>query len=448
MRPKEKQGLRYSLQNVDGADIDSLTEENEALRRQVELLKQEFRLTEGHRVSKAAVEGLAAKVLRQTKSMYDKDTLAGNLQTVFRYIANDPEANFQETMEVLTDVAGSVLQESTSMNRDLYNEYADMRDYFRKTPLSLSEAARADLTDGYAAFRSRNFGMLNLRSGGTFLDELWGEICEKWPQFFDKDTVVQDQPYAVADALNAVKPAYINPYGMNNADAARDLAMQLYYEYFELPEVHTFADKHKAELEKLRAEYRRKLLDARSAARDQYNKRLEKVREQNAEKRRELSRKIRKTEEAKRKQQLAAQYRRLMDRKAEQLERQKAKFRTQQEIREASRREREEIRKLRTRIRSIADELSKRLVKETDQKNIPEDFKKPVAGLLSMLDFTTDRKDPNSQASQHLRKLQAAYAKLESTTQGEETPLTDYFDPDILDMIEEVARTGRGQAGG
>lgn len=442
---KEGQGLRYSLQNVDGADIDSLTEENEALRRQVELLKQEFRLTEGHQVSKAAVEGLAAKVLRQTKSMYDKDTLAGNLQMVFRYIANDPEANFQETMEVLTDIAGSVLQESTSMNRDLYNEYADMREYFRKTPLSLSEAAKAELTDGYADFRSRNFGMLNLRSGGTLLNELWGEICEKWPQFFDADLAETEQPYAVVDALNAVKPAYINPYGMNNADAARDLAMQLYYEYFELPEVHTFADKHKAELEKLRAEYRRKLLDARSAARDQYNKRLKEVQEWNAGKRRELSKKIRETENAKRKQQLAAQYRRLMDRKAEQLERQKAKFRTQREIREANRREREEIRKLRTRIRSIADELSKRLVKETDQKNIPEDFKKPVAELLSMLDFTTDRTESDSQASQHLRDLQAAYAKLESTTQGEETPLTDYFDPDILNMIEEVAGLVEGK---
>lgn len=442
---KEGQGLRYSLQNVDGADIDSLTEENEALRRQVELLKQEFRLTEGHQVSKAAVERLAAKVLRQTKSLYDKDTLAGNLQTVFRYIANDPEANFQETMEVLTDIAGSVLQESTSMNRDLYNEYADMREYFRKTPLSLSEAAKAELTDGYADFRSRNFGMLNLRSGGTLLNELWGEICEKWPQFFDADFAETEQPYAVVDALNAVKPAYINPYGMNNADAARDLAMQLYYEYFELPEVHTFADKHKAELEKLRAEYRRKLLDARSAARDQYNKRLKEVQEWNAGKRRELSKKIRETENAKRKQQLAAQYRRLMDRKAEQLERQKAKFRTQREIREANRREREEIRKLRTRIRSIADELSKRLVKETDQKNIPEDFKKPVAELLSMLDFTTDRTKPDSQASQRLRDLQAAYAKLESATQGEETPLTDYFDPDILNMIEEVAGLVEGK---
>lgn len=442
---KEKRGLRYSLQNVDGADIDSLTEENEALRRQVELLKQEFRLTEGHQVSKAAVEGLAAKVLRQTKSVYDKDTLAGNLQTVFRYIANDPEANFQETMEVLTDIAGSVLQESTSMNRDLYNEYADMREYFRKTPLSLSEAAKAELTDGYADFRSRNFGMLNLRSGGTLLNELWGEICEKWPQFFDADLAETEQPYAVVDALNAVKPAYINPYGMNNADAARDLAMQLYYEYFELPEVHTFADKHKAELEKLRAEYRRKLLDARSAARDQYNKRLKEVQEWNAGKRRELSKKIRETENAKRKQQLAAQYRRLMDRKAEQLERQKAKFRTQREIREANRREREEIRKLRTRIRSIADELSKRLVKETDQKNIPEDFKKPVAELLSMLDFTTDRTESDSQASRRLRDLQAAYAKLESATQGEETPLTDYFDPDILNMIEEVAGLVEGK---
>jgi hypothetical protein len=91
------------------------------------LLKQEFRLTNGHAPSKKALDKLAGKILSQTHSKYSRETLAGNLEVVFQYIANDPEANFTEAMDALVDVSNSVLQQSSVMNRKLYDEYADMR---------------------------------------------------------------------------------------------------------------------------------------------------------------------------------------------------------------------------------------------------------------------------------------------------------------------------------
>ena len=127
-----------------------------------------------------------------------------------------------------------------------------MREYFRKTGLSLSDTAKAGLTDGYAAFRSRNFGRMNLVNDGMALDEAWAEISSMWPEFFTPDTNVADQPVAVAEALRSIEPTYENPYGMNNADAAQDLALQVYEEYFGIPEVHTFADKQREKLVKTR----------------------------------------------------------------------------------------------------------------------------------------------------------------------------------------------------
>lgn len=100
---------------------------------------------------------------------------------------------------------------------------------------------------------------MKLTKDGQSLDSLWEKISERWPELFPADTVPQEQPLLVADALRAVRPSYENPYGMDATESAYDLALQVYEGYFRLPDVHTFADKKKAELEQLRAKYENRL---------------------------------------------------------------------------------------------------------------------------------------------------------------------------------------------
>lgn len=137
----ESPSLRYYLDDVTSADADILAEENQRLKNQIETLRQEFKLTAGHKVKAAAVESLAEKILKDTGSGYNKETLVKNLQTLFDYIANDPEANFDEAMNVSVDIANSVLRQSSRLDTTLYDQYEDMRKYFRETALSLSEEA-------------------------------------------------------------------------------------------------------------------------------------------------------------------------------------------------------------------------------------------------------------------------------------------------------------------
>ena len=396
--PTANPDIRFSLKDVTEVDVKALTQENAALQEQVNLLKQEFRLTNGHAPSKKALDKLAGKILSQTHSKYSRETLTRNLEVVFRYIANDPEANFTEAMDALVDVSNSVLQQSSVMNRKLYDEYADMREYFHKTRLSLSDSVKAALTDGYASFRARNFGRMNLVNDGMALDEAWAEISGMWPEFFSADTNAADQPIAVAEALRSVEPTYENPYGMNNADAAHDLALQVYEEYFGIPEVHTFADKQNAKLEQLRAKY---------------SSRLEKVRRE-AKERNEL---------------------------------QKELFREKMEAQASKRKESAAVRKYKPRIIRDAMELGRWLNRPTEQKHVPEPLRETVAEFLNSIDFSSSRTNRYGEPAMRTMAWANLRDQLTKVQNGEFSDdvraMLDTADPDLIPNLADLVENAK-----
>lgn len=417
----ESPGLRYYLDDVTSADADILAEENQRLKDQLETLRQEFKLTKGHKIKPAAVDRLAEKILKNTRSSYNKETLVKNLQTLFDYIANDPEANFDEAMNVSVDIANSVLRQSSRLDTTLYEQYEDMRRYFRETAMSLSEEARAELDNlygGYEDFRKQNFGGMKLTKDGQSLDSLWGKISERWPELFPADTVPQEQPLLVADALRAVRPSYENPYGMDATESAYDLALQVYEEYFRLPEVHTFADKKKAELEQLRAKYENRLERMRRAykareanlLRDQRQKR-ENVREAG-------------------KQRLTAQMERMKD------QRQRAGARRQESAL---------VRRYKPRIIRDTLELGRWINHPTDTKHVPEPLRKAVAGFVNSIDFSSDRLNQygeptmRTQAFKNLQKqLTEAQNKEGGKYSDEIRSMLETADPDLLPNLTDL----------
>lgn len=417
----ESPSLRYYLDDVTSADADILAEENQRLKNQIETLRQEFKLTAGHKVKAAAVEILAEKILKDTGSGYNKETLVKNLQTLFDYIANDPEANFDEAMNVSVDIANSVLRQSSLLDTTLYDQYEDMRKYFRETALSLSEEAQTELENlygGYEAFRKRNFGGMKLTKDGRPLDSLWGEISKKWPELFPADTVPQEQPLLVADALRAVRPSYENPYGMDATESAYDLALQVYEEYFRLPEVHTFADKKKAELEQLRAKYENRLdrmrrsYKAREAnlLQDQRQKR-ENVREAG-------------------KQRLAAQMERMKE------QRQRAGARRQESAL---------VRRYKPRIIRDALELGRWINHPTDAKHVPEPLRQAVAGFVNAIDFSSERLNRYGEPTmrtQAFKNLQTQLTEAQNKEGGkysdEIRSMLETADPDLLPNLADL----------
>ena len=413
--------LRFYLEDISPVDVDLLTEENQALREQVETLRGEFQLTKGHKVKPASIGKLADTILKETSSSYDKGTLVKNLDALFSYIANDPDANFDEAMDVSVEIANSVLRESSALDSTLYEKYRDMREYFRKTAISLDEDIRAGMD--YERFRKEHFGGFRLTNDGTSLDSLWPEISGRWPEFFSPDTPIQDQPQAVADALRTVKPSYVNPYGMDATEAAYDLAMRVYEEYFNLPEIHTFADKKKAELTQLRAKYENRI----QAIRKGYKAKEQALVQEQRQKRKDLK-----------------------DENRLRLAAQMEKVREQRKAAADKRWESALVRRYKPRIIRDTMELGRWLTHPTDKKHVPEPFRKAVAEFVNTIDFSSDRLNSKGKPTMRTMAMQKLFnqmntiLKSESGTFEEAQAIFDGADPDLIpnmaDLIQNAER--------
>ena len=414
--------FHFSLPGVETSSEDArrLAWENQQLAQQVEALQDEFKLTEGHRVSDRAIDLVAGRMLRETKSSYDRSALNGQLRGLFDYIANGENVVWDDVMDVAAGIARGVLSKSSEMDDTLYNEYKDMRDYFRTTKIRVTENVRAEIEatyGSYETFRRANFGRMALSTeDGTPLDALWGEISEKWPGMFDADTNELEQVFKVEEALDMVRPSYVNPYGLDMDGAAYELAQRMYEWYFTLPEVHTFADKQREKLVKTRirmAEQRKTALEKQKA---RYEGRIRELREANAAQRKKDS---------------------------ERMIRQRAVMMQSKREQALARRERAARTKYISRIKNITWDLTKRLEHPTDKKNIPEELREPVLRFLNSIDFNTSKE--GTQASGKWKNAMARMALMLKGAGENDSALDGYeVDPDLMQTITNLVKSTDG----
>lgn len=411
------QGTSFRKSLNDTRTVNSLVKENEKLREALELAKRELQLTKGHKMNPKQVEALARGILRKTSSRYSQKTLTENLTRIFEYIANDKEANYSVAIDAMADLSKAVLEESYVKNDSLYTQYKDMREYFRKTAIRLSETAKEEIPE-YELFRKDNLGRLRISEKGIELDALWGEISQQWPEFFPQDTQEAQQVYLIADALDAVQPTYENPYGYDMDEAAYDLALEMYDRYFDVAEIHTFADKKRREIQLLKAEYRQKLQEKHKEDKAAFDKSLKEVKAEYKNRMRSVT-----AETAKRIQQI-----------------QRAEAAKRITMRERHI-ETERKQMVRRQIISKTKALNNMLVNPTDQKHIPEALKKQILAFCKEMSktgiFTRER----------LLDLKDRYNAIEKQANSdyESYMLYGVYDEDAADLIGKLADTIGGK---
>lgn len=414
--------FHFSLPGVETSSEEArrLAWENQQLAQQVEALRDEFKLTKGHRVSDRAIDLVAGRMLRETKSGYDRSALNEQLRGLFDYIANGENVVWDDVMDVAAGIARGVLSKSSEMDDTLYNEYKDMRDYFRTTKIRVTENVRAEIEatyGSYETFRRANFGRMALSTeDGTPLDALWGEISEKWPGMFDADTNELEQVFKVEEALDMVRPSYVNPYGLDMDGAAYELAQRMYEWYFTLPEVHTFADKQREKLVKTRirmAEQRKTALEKQKA---RYEGRIRELREANAAQRKKAN---------------------------ERMIRQRAVMMQSKREQALARRKRAKRTKHISRIKNNVWDLTKRLERPTDKKNIPEEMRGPILRFLNSIDFNTSR-----EGTQAAEKWKSAAESIKLMLERAEAGKIDGYegDPGLTVVINGLTDAKNGIA--
>lgn len=243
--------LRRSLSDTMSTE-ESLVHENDKLRKVVETLESEFKPGKRTVPEPARVEAVCKKILKKYHSSFDAETFKDNLTKLYAYM-NEEGADYDVALKITSEIARGVLEKSMTKDMTLYNEYKDLRDYFRKTKLALSEAQKSEVNYLYGSmgeFRKSNFGRLRIVEDGTSLDQVWGELSDKYPELFKADTNDGDMIAEVMTVLDGLRPTYRNAYGEDIEQASYDLALNIYKEMSNVPHKATFKDKADAAVER------------------------------------------------------------------------------------------------------------------------------------------------------------------------------------------------------
>ncbi len=335
---------------------DSLAKENAMLRDRVEYWRGQTHTTEEATTDPKAVREAAKDIIKQTGSSIDADEVTGRLQELYDGIARATSENglSQENIwKRAYDLAHDILDDVSVRDDMMYQEYSDLRAYFRNTQITLSPAMLGDFTD-FGDFRKRNYGRMKLKKGehGN-VDQIYEEAATMWPGLFDSERVSHpgDQLREIDDVLNRIYT--IDEYNPNDRymhQAAQSVSNEILEQFFDLPQQRTFADRQAAKLLKQKGENIQKIRELR----EENRKRLQQVRR---DARKEMTQHKRKWEKA-------------------------ASQKTKDQIKTS---------KLRIVIETKANRLSDWLLKNSDKEHIPEPLKLALGEFLESIDFTSRR---------------------------------------------------------
>lgn len=388
---------------------DSLAKENAMLRDRVEYWRGQTHTTKEATTDPKAVREAAKDIIKQTGSSIDVDEVTGRLQELYDGIARATSENGLSQDEIWkrsADLAHDILDDVSIKDDMMYQEYSDLRAYFRNTQITLSPAMLGDFTD-FGDFRRRNMGRMRLKKDehGN-VDQIYEEAATMWPGLFDSDRVSHpgDQLREIDDVLNRIYT--IDEYNpiWNMREATQSVANEILEQFFDTPEQRTFADKQAAKLLKQKGENIQKIQELR----EENRKRLEQVR-----------RDARKE---------AMQHKREWEKAASQ--------KTKDRI---------EKRKLRSVIENKANRLNDWLLKNSDKEHIPEPLKLSVGEFLESIDFTSKRAlrggEPTAKDAERARRytdrMQKLLDSLRRQSNGTDNDLGLYLDiPD--GFIEEM----------
>lgn len=413
-----------SLKGTENAqEIAALKRENETLRERVDYWKSQTRRSDGVRTDSKSVEKAAKELTRRYGAEIEGSEIAGDLASLYDYIARGGdetgELTYTEARSRADSIAQRIAESAIAKDDEGYRAYGELRKYLKDTKITLSAEDAAAITD-YADFRRSLFGKVNLGKGEhTNVDQVYSELAESYPEFFSetRDNNVSDQIARIADVAGELyNVSGYNPFEGYMGQAVSSISNDILDRFFDLPQAKkTFADVQAEKLDAAKAAGRKAAADAKLAG-------------QMAQGRTDAV-KLRHTQEAL--QKARAQ-------QAEKLDALKDRYREK----DATRREGQKRRELRAKITRHAKDLSKKLLRPTDAKHIPENMRSAVAAVLNSINqesaYTVDESgkhvyDGSGTPTQRTQAFEALRDQYQNILSGREKDGDDLvIDPSLL----------------
>ena len=392
------------------ARAKALEKENAVLRERVEHFKNQLRQTEVPTVDRAQVRKQARALAKRYQATVTVDELSARLQDLYDRMTQEKHMSWEAAYQEAKTIAQDLAESAVTLNDGLYQEYAELRSYLKKTPLRISEEESHDIPD-YNSWRKHYLGKVRIGKGKTNVDQVYQELSQMWPELFPQEGT-EAAPVAPSDQLlhiaqvagDLYSVTEENPYSGQMEQITAEIANDVMASFFEVPQAKkTFADRQQAKLEAEIAKGRARTRQAVAAEREARQREIKKIRDK------------------------------YWDQRHEDLENRTAA-------------------ELRGRILRHTQKLSQKLLKPTDKQHIPEEMRFAVAGVLDSINLTSayvidpdtgkrkkgNEGDPVKMTEKWL-ELKHAY----ETIQAEKAGLDNWvIDPDLMENLNELAGLG------
>lgn len=400
--------LKFSLS--DTADLDEYWQEydgfDDTIEKAASILEEGAAVMKEKEVDVDAVRKIARKMKQEYQSNIDIQTFTDNLVKVFSYLQTQDKVNYTDMLRVMNEVALPVVEESMDYEETAVQQYENFRQKLKSYKIKLNEQQKAEvanLYDSYDNFRKRFFGTLNLSEQGTYLDSIWSELVDASNGYLDTDANYAEEPLALVDALEAMKPQLRNNFGADNHGMAMDLSLRIYEEYFK--------DLYDTKAKLVEKQMRKERVEFREKVRKEYYEKLKQEKERMKKRTGTIAQRVAEVRAANTRSQL------------EKVRKEKAA-------------------EYRTNIKRTGGELIKWIERPTNQKHVPEALKKTTLEFLSAIDFISHRALDNSDSTiRWQERMRTVQGQLQAAEQNEMSDEYGNFildlDPDFVPSLKE-----------
>lgn len=452
---EKKETKKYSI-DIDDSFFDSLYgEPSEHETEMSSIIQEGFESLKNVEVNERMMHKIAYAIKKENKSTYDIDKLTSNLTKVFAYLKEHQNADYNDMIRIVQEVAKPVIEESTDVDPYEQQAYKDVSDYVKGLDIRLNDEQKAEVAyyyGSYEKFRKMNFGNFNFTDKGTYLDNLWTEIVDNSYQMLDYDVSSADQPMALVDMLNQLKPAKKNIFGMDKEQAAYDLALDIYRRFF-VEQAQDAANKKVYEKtdrlivrqqeyrKRVKAEYDESLAKLRTAETEKRKQQAERYEEKIADLKSAQQAALANADKkaAKKYQNDIVSWNRWLTRatqRADRTEQRMLELKAATRNNALAKRRNQEMSSMRERIKKNANGIISYFNTNTDKKHVPEALKDSVAKFITSIDFVSERANPDSNATMAWREsLNQMYRKLSDRNAAVEGNYEDIFNA-LMDQAD------------
>lgn len=391
MRDAETAEPKYQLK--EGPSYDRRVE---TLEERVAYLKSEMKKTGLKTPVEKDTKVQASKLLKKYDSnMVLHTKLVDTMKDIFK-IYKTADGDWYEAYDKAEKMARRIVDKIAILHDEKWQEYKELREYLKKTPIAISEADK-QVMGHYGDFYKANRGRMKLVNGAkSNVSDYYSKLVERWPEKFTDDyTDFIDQLHHIEDVLDSLAPWYEHYSSRQMQALVTEIAEDIMVTTGELATRKTFADRKAEEKERAVDRVKRQRDAAMERMKERYDEKL--IRQQKTSKE--------KMDAYKEKQKDKASRKKAMDR-----------------------------------IQKNFDWLRERLLNPSDASHIPEGYRAAVAELLEGFDFETDRTDAyeaKNGASKKVIRLRAfkdRFRQIMESPEGEAIEL----DPDFMAYMDEI----------